>query len=79
MIVLNRIDPQDNMNRWYAVCIQPTLFDDCAVIVAWGRRDSPFQKWRAIPVDTPEQAHRLADHIIGRKIKRGYRQQVETL
>ncbi|HSO27307.1 MAG TPA: WGR domain-containing protein [Anaerolineales bacterium] len=79
MIVLNRIDPEENMNRWYAVAVQATLFDPYAVVVAWGRRDSPYQQWRAIPVETPEQANRLASRIIGSKLKRGYRPQSAEL
>ncbi|MFZ6028543.1 MAG: WGR domain-containing protein [Chloroflexota bacterium] len=72
MIVLKRLDPTENVNRWYLVSIQPTLFHPCAVIVAWGRCDNDFQRWRAIPVEDQAQAERLAERIVSRKIRRGY-------
>jgi predicted DNA-binding WGR domain protein len=61
------------MNRWYLVSIQATLFFPVAVIIAWGRRDNDFQQWRAIPVDTPDQAQELAGRIVKKKLQRGYR------
>ncbi len=72
MILLNRIDPEDNMNRWYLVSVQATLFSPCAVIIAWGRRDNGFQQWRALPVDNRDRAQELADRIVTMKVKRGY-------
>ena len=72
MTYLIRIDPTKNLNRWYLVSIQSTLFSPCAVVVAWGRRDNTFQRWRAIPVDSSEQAQVLATKIVSSKIKRGY-------
>lgn len=72
MILLNRIDPDENMNRWYLVAVQPTLFHAFSVITAWGRRDNDFQNWRAIPLETQEQANQLACRIVARKIKKGY-------
>jgi len=75
MVLLNRIAPDENMNRWYLVMVQATLFHPCAVIIAWGRRDNDFQQWRVIPVETRDQAQELADRIVTRKIKRGYQVQ----
>jgi predicted DNA-binding WGR domain protein len=70
--LLSRIDPVENINRWYLVSIQATLFHPCAVVIAWGRRDNEFQQWRAIPVENQQQATRLAEKIVSRKIRRGY-------
>ena len=72
MILLAHVNPSDNLNRWYLVSIQATLFSPCAVVVAWGRRDNAFQRWRAIQVESPEQAQVLATKIVSSKIKRGY-------
>lgn len=77
MILLNRIDPDENMNRWYLVSVQATLFHPCALVVAWGRRDNDFQQWRMIPVEHREQAEKLANRIVSRKVKRGY--QIQTI
>ena len=73
MILLQRIHPEVNENRWYLVAVQPTLFHPCAVVIAWGRRDNDFQQWRVIPVETEEQARDMAERIVARKIRRGYR------
>jgi len=72
VVVLHRVLPEENMNRWYLVMVQATLFHPCAVVVAWGRRGNDFQQWRVIPIDSLDQARQLADKIISRKIKRGY-------
>lgn len=72
MILLNHVEPIENLNRWYLVSIQATLFFPCAVIIAWGRRDNDFQQWRAIPIETPAQAQELANRIVKKKLQRGY-------
>jgi predicted DNA-binding WGR domain protein len=73
LTLLTHIEPAENRNRWYLVSVQATLFQPCAVIVAWGRRDNDFQRWRVIPVTSRAQADQLAAKIVERKIRRGYR------
>ena len=73
LILLSRVDPAENLNRWYLVSVQATLFYPCAVVIAWGRRDNDFQQWRVIPVESRAQADKVAAKIVDRKIKRGYR------
>jgi len=73
MLLLSHVCVEENMNRWYLVSIQATLFFPCAVVIAWGRRDNDFQQWRAIPVDTFDQAQELAVRIVKKKLQRGYR------
>ena len=34
---LCRIDPQQNMQRFYRLCLQPDLFGGCTLIREWGR------------------------------------------
>ena len=72
MILLQRIQPEDGMNRWYLVTVQPTLFHPCAVVIAWGRRDNDFQQWRVIPAENEARAQEMARKIVTRKIRRGY-------
>jgi len=72
VILLSRKCVEENLNRWYLVSIQATLFFPCAVVVAWGRRDNNFQQWRAIPVDTLDHAQELANKIVKKKLQRGY-------
>jgi len=73
LILLSRVDPAENLNRWYLVSVQATLFYPCAVVIAWGRRDNDFQQWRLIPTESQTQASQLAAKIVEHKIKRGYR------
>ena len=41
MLVLERRDPSRNMARFYVLAIEPTLFDDMALVREWGRVGSP--------------------------------------
>jgi len=72
MTLLSRVDPAENLNRWYMVSVQATLFHSCSVVVAWGRRDNDFEQWRVIPVESRAQADQVAAKIVERKIRRGY-------
>jgi len=69
---LNRVDPAINMNRWYIVNVQPTLFYNHAVVCGWGRRGTDYARWKIIPVETLDQAEEMVKQIVGLKIKRGY-------
>lgn len=73
MIVLVRVDQEKHMDRWYAVNVQPTLFDRYAVICLWGSRRTGYQREKAFALDSLEEARDLALKIVGWKIKRGYR------
>ncbi len=70
--LLTRIDPDEQMNRWYIVAVQSTLFEPIAVITAWGSRNSDWQQWRAFPAESLAAAQETAESIIIAKQKRGY-------
>ena len=72
MIILTRHDPAKNLNRWYAVGIQPTLFCQHAVLCGWGRRGSAYARWRILPAQDDVQADEMAKSIVAAKIKKGY-------
>ena len=71
-VFLTRRDPKEHINRWYSVCVQPTLLDPLAVITAWGSRENEFQQMHICPVTTPEEAVQMAEKIVAAKLKRGY-------
>lgn len=73
VVLLRRFNPEENMNRWYMVQIQPTLLDPIAVICSWGNRDTSWARSRILPMDSLEQAKEEAEKIIAAKIKRGYK------
>jgi len=72
MIVLIRHDPAQNINRWYAVGVQPTLFCQHAVLCGWGRRGSAYARWRILPAENSTQAGEMAKAILAAKMKKGY-------
>ena len=37
ILVLDRIDPSKNMQRYYVLAVEPTLFGDTALVREWGR------------------------------------------
>ena len=78
MICLIRVDPMQNMNRWYYVAVQPTLFDEFAVICGWGRRGPEQAQWRILPVESQQEADELAERMVSGKIQRGYQRLVRA-
>ena len=73
MTVLVRKEPEQNMDRNYTVLIQPTLFEPLAVICLWGNRKTAWQRMRVLPVESAAEAKALAEKVVERKIRRGYR------
>jgi len=71
-VLLIRVDPERNMNRFYSVTIQATLFHKHAVVCGWGRRGTPQARWRILPVENQSAAQALAAKIVQRKIRKGY-------
>ena len=72
LTVLHRIDPDENMDRYYIVTIQATLFDPMAVICQYGSRHTAWQQTRVIPVANAVEAEELAAAIVEAKVGRGY-------
>ena len=69
---LIRVDQAINMNRWYAVNVQGTLFHEHTVVCGWGRRGTDYARWKIIPAKSMDQAEKIARRIVTLKIKRGY-------
>ena len=46
MILLTKIDPEQNMARFYALDVQPTLFGEYVLLKEWGRIGSGGQQRR---------------------------------
>ena len=69
---LRRIDPAQNMRRFYSLSVQPTLFGGASLIRDWGRIGTRGQTMMET-FDTAEDAD-LAFHRLERsKRRRGYR------
>ncbi len=72
LVVLHKIDLEENIDRWYLVTIQASLLDRIAVICQYGRRHTTWQQTRVLPVDSMTEAQALAEEIVAAKLKRGY-------
>jgi predicted DNA-binding WGR domain protein len=72
MSMLTRIEPENNMDRWYFVDIQPTLFEPWAVVCAWGNRRTRYARMRSLPAESLKAAEEIATDIVARKVRRGY-------
>jgi predicted DNA-binding WGR domain protein len=71
-VILNRVCPEEGLDRWYLVTIQTTLLDPIAVVCSYGSRHTSWQQARIKPVASKQEAEILATKIIKSKIKRGY-------
>ena len=69
---LKRVDPEENIDRWYMVFVQSSLLDPNAVICAWGNRRNSYQQLRVMPVASQAEARARARTIVKQKLSRGY-------
>jgi predicted DNA-binding WGR domain protein len=70
-VYLEKIDPAENMRRFYSIRVIPTLFGEWAVIREWGRIGSPGtvrEEW----FESEEQATSVAHRVKTSKERRGY-------
>lgn len=68
---LYRIDPSQNMSRYYTLCVQPNLFGGFSLIRNWGRIVTGGQM-RLELFDNEDNAQEVHDRLISSKLKRGY-------
>jgi len=69
---LHRIDPSQNMRRYYTLAIQPTLFGGVSVIRNWGRIGTNGQSMRET-FDRQDEAKSAFERLARTKRRRGYR------
>ena len=69
---LRRIDPAQNMRRFYSLSVQPTLFGGASLIRDWGRIGTRGQTMMET-FDTADHADLAFDRLERSKRRRGYR------
>ena len=69
---LRRIDPAQNMRRFYSLSVQPTLFGGASLIRDWGRIGTRGQTMMET-FDTADDADLAFDRLDRSKRRRGYR------
>ena len=72
-VLLHRVDPAQNMARFYAMSIAPTLFGETSLIRNWGRIGKRGQL-RLDTFDTAAEARLALASLHNKKGRRGYRQ-----
>lgn len=70
-VVLRRVDPAQNMARFYRLDVQPDLFGGWSFIREWGRIGRPGQV-RATPYPSPATAFAALARQQRAKERRGY-------
>ncbi|GLS35283.1 WGR domain-containing protein [Mesorhizobium tianshanense] len=70
---LHRIDPSQNMRRFYSLAIQPTLFGGASVMRNWGRIGTNGQSMMET-FDQAEEATIAMARLQRTKRRRGYRE-----
>ncbi|MCG8274215.1 WGR domain-containing protein [Aquamicrobium sp. NLF2-7] len=68
---LQRIDPTQNMRRFYTLAIQPTLFGGASVIRNWGRIGTNGQSMMET-FDSEDEATAVSLRLERAKRRRGY-------
>lgn len=71
-LYVERIAPEKNMARFYALAVQPTLFGEVSLVRAWGRIGTRGQQMVHL-FDDETQAVSLFLDVLREKRKRGYR------
>ena len=69
---MERREPARNIQRFYAIIVTRTLFDDWALVREWGRIGQPGTV-RETWFETEAAAHEAGAQVRQRKEKRGYR------
>jgi predicted DNA-binding WGR domain protein len=71
VLVLDRIDEERNMARYYVLAIEPSLFGDTALIREWGRIGRGGKRRIDLYEGERQAVIALGDWLM-RKMRRGY-------
>lgn len=70
-IQLRKVDPSQNMARFYMLTIQPSLFGEWCLVREWGRIGSPGRV-TSTPFPSPGEAQAALERWQRAKVRRGY-------
>jgi predicted DNA-binding WGR domain protein len=71
-LYVERIEPEKNMARFYALAVQPTLFGEVALVRSWGRIGTRGQQ-KVHVFNEEKHAVGLFLELLHEKRNRGYR------
>ncbi len=70
--LFHKVEPEQDVRRWYAVTWGPTLFGSWAVVCAWGRLETDWSQRQVREFDDEEVALVEVEALILHRLKRGY-------
>jgi predicted DNA-binding WGR domain protein len=71
-LLLERVNPAKQENRFYYLAWQPSLFADGAVVRSYGRKDGQRRTLRPLPYASLTEAWPLMRALIRRRLRHGY-------
>ena len=72
-LLLERVNPQQNENRFYYLAWQPSLFEEGAVVRSYGRKDGQRRTLTPLPSPSLTEAWPLIRAILRRRLRHGYK------
>jgi predicted DNA-binding WGR domain protein len=72
-LLLERVNPEKNENRFYYLAWQPSLFEDGAVVRSYGRKDGHRRTLTPLPYPSLDEAWPLIRAILRRRLRHGYK------
>lgn len=72
-LLLERVNPAKNENRFYYLAWQPSLFAAGAVMRSYGRKDGRRRTLAPLVYDSFEEAWPVIRAILRRRLRHGYR------
>ncbi|NKJ36546.1 WGR domain-containing protein [Rhizobium sp. SG570] len=71
-LYIERIEPEKNMARFYALAVQPTLFGEVSLVRSWGRIGTHGQQKMHV-FNEEKHAVELFLELLRKKRNRGYK------
>jgi hypothetical protein len=72
-LLLERVAPEQNANRFYHLAWQPSLFADGAVVSGYGSKDGHRRTLAPLPSPSLAEAWPLIRAILRRRLRHGYK------
>lgn len=72
-VLLERVNPEKNENRFYYLAWQQSLFSEGAIVRSYGRRDGHQRTLTPLPYPSLDEAWPLIRKILQLRLRHGYK------
>jgi predicted DNA-binding WGR domain protein len=72
-LLLERVDLEQNANRFYYLAWQPSLFAEGTIVRSYGRKDGQRRTLTPLPYSSLDEAWPLIRAILRRRLRHGYK------